>query len=38
MYISPILFMGKIIVRNSDFDKGSVMVRGRHVPEPSLKK
>ena len=29
--------MGKIIVRNSDFDKGSVMVRGRHVPELILK-
>ena len=28
-----ILFKGKIIARNSDFVKGSVIVGGSHVPE-----
>ena len=28
-----ILFKGKVIARNSDFVKGSVIVGGRHVPE-----
>ena len=28
-----IFFMGKVIARNSDLVKGSVIVGGRHVPE-----